>query len=328
MPDLGPAESRLEAADHPGRCRPLGLVDQEDARHSSSSSRAAAARSRSSTRRAVSGCGSYSKRSSGVTRSPRARPTWPRRNVAARASARSAAARASAVSPSVRTYTRATRRSGDMRTAVTVRSRSRGSFARRRKSAASSAWTRWATRSGRRSAIAPSVMEELEALLAQLGELEPVDEAHDFPEAGVHVPLVPPHLAYPQGRALPVIVVGALGDRDVELALHARLDAPEHAALALERVVLGQPQLEPEHADHHRYSSPALALYTSPSRRGAAPVRPSARPPARPWLQRGRAGGPPAPPRRPRSRRLPSCPGTRRATCRTRSRPRPRARPP
>src|SRR5207244_1722636 len=59
------------------------------------------------------------------------------------------------VSPSVRTYTRATRRSADMRTAVTVRSRSRGSFASRRKTVASSACTRWATRSGRRSAIAP-----------------------------------------------------------------------------------------------------------------------------------------------------------------------------
>src|SRR5437764_1061232 len=163
---------------------------------------------------------------------------------AACASAGSAPARASAVSPSVRTYTRATRRSADMRTAVTVRSRSRGSFATRRKRVASSACTRWATRSGRRSAIAPgSVVEELEALLAHLGELEPVDEADDFAETAVHVRLLPSDLAHAEGRALPVIVVGAFRDRDVELVLYARLDRPQHAALALELVILGEQQL-------------------------------------------------------------------------------------
>src|SRR5213594_644407 len=143
-----------------------------------------------------------------------------------------------------------------MRTAVTVRSRSRGSFAWRRRSAASSACTRWATRSGRRSATAPSsIVEELEALLAHLGELEPVDELDDSPQAAVHVRLVRADLAHAEGRALPVIVVGALRDRDVELVLHARLDGPQHAAFALERVILGEQQLEPEHADHHRYPS-------------------------------------------------------------------------
>src|SRR5438094_1714852 len=147
-----------------------------------------------------------------------------------------------------------------MRTAVTVRSRSRGSFAWRRRSAASSACTRWATRSGRRSATAPSsIVEELEALLAHLGELEPVDEVDDSPQAAVHVRLVRADLAHAEGRALPVIVVGALRDRDVELVLHARLDGPQHAALALERVILGEQQLEPEHADHHRYPSRTLA---------------------------------------------------------------------
>src|SRR2546428_12682627 len=143
-----------------------------------------------------------------------------------------------------------------MRTAVTVRSRSRGSFAWRRRSAASSACTRWATRSGRRSATAPSsIVEELEALLAHLGELEPVYEVDDSPQAAVHVRLVRADLAHAQGRALPVIVIGALRDRDVELVLHARLDGAQHAALPLERVVLGKQQLEPEHADHHLYPS-------------------------------------------------------------------------
>src|SRR5205814_9532318 len=94
---------------------------------------------------------------------------------------------------------------------------------------ASSACTRWATRSGRRSAIAPgSVVEELEALLAHLGELEPVDEADDFAETAVHVRLLPSDLAHAEGRALPVIVVGAFRDRDVELVLYARLDRPQH----------------------------------------------------------------------------------------------------
>src|SRR3989454_11668426 len=107
--------------------------------------------------------------------------------------------------------------------------------------------------------LSVSVVEELEALFAHLGELEPVDEADDFPEAAVHVRLLRPDLAHAEGRALPVIVVGAFRDRDVELVLHTRLDGPQHAALALERVILGEQQLEPEHADHHRYPSRTLA---------------------------------------------------------------------
>src|SRR2546429_1325014 len=158
-----------------------------------------------------------------------------------------------------------------------------------------------------------SVVEELEALLAHLGELEPVDEADDFAETAVHVRLLPSDLAHAEGRALPVIVVGAFRDRDVELVLYARLDRPQHTALALERVILGEQQLEPEHADHH-----------GP---GAARVRPCARPPARLWPRRGRARGPPARPRRPRSRRPPSRPGSPPTTCPTRSRPPPPARP-
>src|SRR5947207_10726258 len=118
-----------------------------------------------------------------------------------------------------------------------------------------------------------SVVEELEALLAHLGELEPVDEADDFAETAVHVRLLPSDLAHAEGRALPVIVVGAFRDRDVELVLHARLDAPQHAAFALERVILAEPQLAPEHADQ-----PRLSL--SPARASAAPrLRPSPRPP-------------------------------------------------
>ena len=49
-----------------------------------------------------------------------------------------------------------------------------------------------------RSAIAapPSVVQELDALLAELGELQVVDEAHDLAQARVDVRLVGAHLAH------------------------------------------------------------------------------------------------------------------------------------
>src|SRR2546426_2147163 len=121
-----------------------------------------------------------------------------------------------------------------------------------------------------------SVVEELETLLAHLGELEPVDEADDFAETAVHVRLLPSDLAHAEGRTLPVIVVGAFRDRDVELVLYARLDRPQHTALALERVILGEQQLEPEHADHHgparRASGRALGRLRALGRGGCEPA--------------------------------------------------------
>src|SRR3989449_3823017 len=121
-----------------------------------------------------------------------------------------------------------------------------------------------------------SVVEELEALFAHLSELEPVDEADDFAETAVHVRLLRPDLAHAEGRALPVIVVGAFRDRDVELVLYARLDGPQHAAFALERVILGEQQLEPEHADHHgparRASGRALGRLRALGRGGCEPA--------------------------------------------------------
>src|SRR3989442_13812442 len=121
-----------------------------------------------------------------------------------------------------------------------------------------------------------SVVEELEALFAHLGELEPVDEADDFAETAVHVRPLRPALAPAEGRALPVIVVGAFRDRDVELVLYARLDGPQHAAFALERVILGEQQLEPEHADHHgparRASGRALGRLRALGRGGGGPA--------------------------------------------------------
>src|SRR3989442_11388260 len=123
-----------------------------------------------------------------------------------------------------------------------------------------------------------SVVEELEALFAHLGELEPVDEADDFAETAVHVRPLRPALAPAEGRALPVIVVGPFRDRDVELVLYARLDGPQHAAFALERVILGEQQLEPEHADHHgparRASGRALGRLRALGRGGCEPTGP------------------------------------------------------
>src|SRR2546428_9264399 len=121
-----------------------------------------------------------------------------------------------------------------------------------------------------------SVVEELEALFAHLGELEPVDEADDFAETAVHVRLLRPDLAHAEGRALPVIVVGAFRVRHVELVRYARLDGPQHAAFALARVILGEQQLEPEHADHHgparRASGGALGRLHALARGGCEPA--------------------------------------------------------
>src|SRR6185503_12669082 len=158
----------------------------------------------------------------------------------------------SAPSSSVRTKTRATRRSGVILTAVTVTRRRRGSFASRMTSRASSLCTRCPTRSGRRSAMRRSrVVQELDPLLGELRDLELPDEADDLPQAAVDVRFVRTDLADAEERALPEVVVLALGDRDVELVLHARLDGAQHAALALQRMVLGQEQRQTEHADHH-----------------------------------------------------------------------------
>src|SRR5437867_1537028 len=167
-----------------------------------------------------------------------------------------------------------------MRTPVSVTSWRRGSPARSR-SSASFACRRCATRSGRRSAITVLVVQELDLLLAELGHLQLLDEMYDLAQTAVDVRLVGADLAHAKGRLLPEIVVVALGDRHVELVLHARLDGTQHAALALQRVVLRQPQLEAEHPDHH----------------GRRAVRPGARPPdRRPSPRRAPAGGRPARP--------------------------------
>src|SRR5262245_7789746 len=203
-------------------------------------------------RRAVSGRSSYAKRSSGVTRRPSAWPTSRRRNPPARPRAATVSA-GFGTAASDRTYTRATRRSALTRTALIAMSRSwalRASSTSRRPSAV---WMRWATRACRRSATLASIMQELDALGAELGELEAVDELDDLPETCVHVGLIGADLADAERDPLPEVVVVALRDRHVEGVAHPRLDRPDHAALPLERVVLGEQQLETQHPDHHRW---------------------------------------------------------------------------
>src|SRR5262249_56473695 len=130
-------------------------------------------------------------------------------------------------------------------TGVRVTACSRGSCASRSSRRASSAWIRWATRSRRCSAtgFSVSVVQELHPLLAEFGELQAVDELDHLAQAGVDVRLIGAHLAHAQDGPLPMIVLLALGDRHVEGVLDPRLDGAEHAALALQRMVLGQQQL-------------------------------------------------------------------------------------
>src|SRR5262249_24595277 len=153
-----------------------------------------------------------------------------------------------------------------MRGADTATRARRGSLASCCRSVASWARSRCSTRSRRWSAISRSVVQELDPLLAELGELEVVDETHHLTQAAIDVRLIGSDLAHAEDRALPEVVVLAFRDRDVELLLHPRLDRPQHAPLALERVGLRQPELEAEDADDHRRSAP----------------RPIARLPARP----------------------------------------------
>src|SRR4029453_4746929 len=58
--------------------------------------------------------------------------------------------------------------------------------------------------------LRPSVVQELDPLLAQLGELQAVDELHDLAQARVHVTLLRPDLAHAEDGSLPVIVLLAL----------------------------------------------------------------------------------------------------------------------
>ena len=105
VPDLRAAEA---AASAPGSRRPTIMPSGLSTRRMPVTARPRRPvrrpprRSSSSTRRAVSGVVSYSKRSSGVTRRPSARPSAPRRNGVARAQRAPAPRRGVASASSVR----------------------------------------------------------------------------------------------------------------------------------------------------------------------------------------------------------------------------------
>ena len=203
-----------------------------------------------------------------------------------------------------------------MRTAVTVTRARRGSFAARRSSVGQLRLDQVRDTFGAPLRHRASVVEELELLLAELGELQIVDEAYDLAQAACRRA---PGRHRPGSRRASARCQRSWSSHSAIETLNVfwtrALIVAEHAALALERVVLGQQELETEHADHHR-------------RRPLGP-RPSARRPARPSPATARAGGPPARPRTPRS----TSPDldvliALERRCRTRSRSRPRARRP
>ncbi len=69
-----------------------------------------------------------------------------------------------------------------------------------------------------------SVVENLQALLAERRERERVDKLDDLAQSRIDESAVTAHLAYPQLCALPEVVTIGLGDRDVELVANAILD--------------------------------------------------------------------------------------------------------
>src|SRR5207253_9502188 len=86
-----------------------------------------------------------------------------------------------------------------------------------------------------------SVVEELDALGPELGELEPVDETHDFLQTPLDVRLLGPHLRYAERGAPPEAPAPALRARRAARGLRPRLERAAHATLPLSRTVLLRP---------------------------------------------------------------------------------------
>src|SRR4029453_17463553 len=87
--------------------------------------------------------------------------------------------------------------------------------------------------------------------LPHFGDVEILDEAHHLAQCAVDVPGVGPDLRDAEHRALPEIVVIAFRNRDVEGVGDTGLDLAQHAALALQRVVLGDEERQLQHTDDH-----------------------------------------------------------------------------
>jgi len=94
-------------------------------------------------------------------------------------------------------------------------------------------------------------MNNFAAGIAHLGEAHAVDEVYHFLQCRLHHRLAAADHGEAQHRALPEILVAAFADRNVEFIRDPRLNALDDAALALERVILGQDQTEFENPHDH-----------------------------------------------------------------------------
>src|SRR5690349_18981036 len=111
----------------------------------------------------------------------------------------------------------------------------RGSLTSRSKSSESADCRSAPTRSVRWPAMgARSIVQELELLVTELGDLHVVDVAHDLAQRRIHERLVGADLRDAEQPALPQIVVARFGDRHVELVADPSLDRAQHAPLPLQ----------------------------------------------------------------------------------------------
>src|SRR5262245_1841890 len=118
-------------------------------------------------------------------------------------------------------------------------------------------------------------MKKLHARLADFGEPEVVDKIDDLVQRGFDNDTAAPHRAKPKYRALPEILITAFSHRHVEVMTHPRLDSLEDSALAFERVILGNQEIELEDAHNHAARKkpriPSVECY-APTREGSRPV--------------------------------------------------------
>jgi len=115
-------------------------------------------------------------------------------------------------------------------------------------------------------------METLHGGIAQLGEPEGIDKIDNARQGLLDSRLRRTRGSESQNCALPELLIAALGHCDIELTANATLNAFEHAAFALERVVLRNHQLELKDSHNHgrnRIRS-RLSLNYTPLTRGAS----------------------------------------------------------
>src|SRR4029077_17834606 len=84
------------------------------------------------------------------------------------------------------------------------------------------------------------VVQNFEKFLTQRSERQRIDKIDDLAQRRIDERAIAADLADTEFGPLPHIVIGRLGDRDVELVAHAILDRAQHVTLALERMVIRQ----------------------------------------------------------------------------------------